>query len=115
MSVILSNRLDDRLDLLEMRRKITNLYARTAIRDNANSFFPFLTRNLRSRRDNRLATIAIVRSEVERHELELADSVTRQSAPARYLRIGPSHVTGSARRAWRLLGLSPWQQGFVRG
>jgi len=67
MSVILSNRLDDRLDLLEMRRKITNLYARTAIRDNAN------TRNLRSRRDNRLATIAIVRSEVERHELELAE------------------------------------------
>jgi hypothetical protein len=46
--------------------------ARTTIRDLANLFYPILTRNLRSRRDNLLATIAILRTQLERSELEFA-------------------------------------------
>ena len=47
--------------------------ARTTIRDLANPFYPILTRNLRSRRDNLLATIAVLRTQLERREVEFAE------------------------------------------
>jgi hypothetical protein len=66
------------IDDLERRVNLLNSdikeeEARTTIRDLANPFYPILTRNLRSRRDNLLATIAILRTQLERSELEFAE------------------------------------------
>jgi hypothetical protein len=47
--------------------------ARTTIRDLTNPFYPILTRNMRVRKDNLLGTIAILRSQLARRELELAE------------------------------------------